>query len=318
MGGAKTFALGAVFGQAGVEGGLCYGIVGGASASVFYVVGWFVFSLVPVADTLTNIRDAAQCIASGDGVGAALYGSGVLLSLVDAGAIATATGAVAIFIKLNPEKAAPLLRVLADVLKYLPDSVIEPTVRLFDKTGSVDNILECLQAGGGSWGDVLGLVTNGDGLEDIATIVSRARLADAMMLADKGASIAEIAQFIDKGQDLFTIGQVLEKGVRSVDLLLLINKGARAGEVLQLLDKGAVIEDIAKIMDLGGDLSKAIGWLNNGVTMDDIRGIFFTLNENGNYIGTISKTIDVVKSIRELLSREAAGHRQSSIFAHVR
>ncbi|WP_174589869.1 hypothetical protein [Methanocella conradii] len=293
---ARDLVLGAVFGLAGVEGGACYCIVGEASASVFYVVGWFVFSLVPVADTLTNIRDAAQCIANGDGVGAALYGSGILLSLVDAGAIATATGAVAIFIKLNPEKAAPLLRVLADVLKYLPDGVIEPTVRLFDKTGSVDKIVAGIRISGGSWGDVLGLVTKGGSLEDISTIVSMARLADAMMLADKGASIAEIAQFVEKGEDLAIVGQILEKSVKSADLFSMINKGANAGEVLGLLDKGAVIEDIAKILDLGGDLSKTTGWLNKGVTIDDIRRIFLTPKDNGNYAGTISKTIDVVKS----------------------
>lgn len=213
---ARDIVLGAVFGQTGVEGGLCCSIVGVASTSVFYVVGWFVFSLVPIADTLTNIRDAAQCIANGDGVGAALYGSGILLSLVDAGAIATATGAVAIFIKLNPEKAAPLLRVLADVLKYLPDSVIEPTVRLFDKSGYVDNILECMQVSGDLWGDVLELLIKGGSLQDISTIVSKAKLVDAIALVDKGVSIADIARFAEKGQDLNIVGSLLDKGVSSI------------------------------------------------------------------------------------------------------
>ena len=41
---------------------------GDVSTSVYYVLGWFVFSLIPIADSLTNIRDAGQCIVNGDSV----------------------------------------------------------------------------------------------------------------------------------------------------------------------------------------------------------------------------------------------------------
>lgn len=166
---ARALVLGAVFGQSGVQGGLCYGIVGNVSTSVYYVVGWFVFSLIPIADSLTNIRDAAQCIVNGDSLNAALYSSGIVLSVVDLGALATATGAVAVFIKLNPSKTGKLLEVLVDVLKVMPDSAIEKVLRVFDN-GAIDSIVKNIADKGGSFGKVIELIGKGYGLSDLKFI----------------------------------------------------------------------------------------------------------------------------------------------------
>lgn len=54
-------------------------------------------------------------------------------------------------------------------------------------------------------------VLKGGSLSDISSIASKAKITDAVALADNAASIAEIARFADKGEDLYTVGLVLEK-----------------------------------------------------------------------------------------------------------
>ena len=78
---------------------------------------------------------------------ATLYSSGIVLSVVDLGALATATGAVAVLSSSTPRKTGKLLEVLVDVLKVMPDSAIKKVLRAFDN-GTMDNIMENLAANG--------------------------------------------------------------------------------------------------------------------------------------------------------------------------
>jgi hypothetical protein len=69
----RAIVLGAVFGQSGSEGGLAAGYVDEEiSSSVYYLVGWIGFSLVPGIGGVADVRDAVQSFISGKPLDAAL------------------------------------------------------------------------------------------------------------------------------------------------------------------------------------------------------------------------------------------------------
>lgn len=69
----RDLVLGAIFGETGLPDGCCNWLVGEESASSpFYIIGCILFSLLPIANAITAIRDAAQAIMNGDLFGAVL------------------------------------------------------------------------------------------------------------------------------------------------------------------------------------------------------------------------------------------------------
>lgn len=74
----RALVLGAIFGESGLEGGWADGIVGELASSPYYVVGWLGFSFVPAVGGLSDLRDAAQAVADGESLNAALSAAGLV------------------------------------------------------------------------------------------------------------------------------------------------------------------------------------------------------------------------------------------------
>ena len=118
----RAIILGATFGETGLPGGLCYGLVGEETASSpYYMVGWIGFSCLPVVGGIADIRDAVQAILNGDPVGAAMNAAGAIPGPGDGIKI---TGAIVCFTGKFPWKARELGVLLSkEILPLLPDAL---------------------------------------------------------------------------------------------------------------------------------------------------------------------------------------------------
>ncbi len=134
----REIVAGAVFGETGLPGGLCYewGLVTEETASSpYYMVGWIGFSCLPVAGGMADIRDAVQAILNGDAIGAAMNAAGAIPGPGDGIKI---TGAIACYTGKFPWKARELGVLLSkELLGPLPDTIkIQVWDLLFDGAGS--------------------------------------------------------------------------------------------------------------------------------------------------------------------------------------
>jgi len=117
----RDIIIGAVFGETGIEGGVCYSLVGDEIASSpFYLIGWVVGGLCPLSD----LRDALQCLGNLDMLGVALSAVGAIPL---AGDVVKTSGIVGKFILKYGDDAKKISKIAKYVSKFLlqhaPDSV---------------------------------------------------------------------------------------------------------------------------------------------------------------------------------------------------
>ncbi len=116
----RAIILGAVFGEAGIEGGSFNWLVGDIASSPYYVVGWIGFSVIPVVGAVADIRDAVQAFINGDELGAAMNAAGVVPGVGD---IPKASSTIRKFITKYSGKTGDAAKALVKYLKYADESV---------------------------------------------------------------------------------------------------------------------------------------------------------------------------------------------------
>jgi len=164
----RAIILGAVFGEAGIEGSGMNWLVGDIASSPYYLVGWIGFSIIPVVGAVADIRDAVQAFINGDELGAALNAAGAIPGIGD---IAKVSGTIGLFITKYPGKISDSAKALVKYLKYADEATkLNALDTIYDgaatalKKGDItaDDIFKVVESNG-DIGKTLGIVKRSDG-----------------------------------------------------------------------------------------------------------------------------------------------------------